>query len=98
MIVGMPMFGGDVMKSGSVRPSKPSLKINAATAPASLAFWYFCTNGQVPRCISAMLPAVFAGKSDGSQPLVPVPAPPGGGIWMSFVGTTFAVTSAPALN
>ena len=37
MIVGMPMLTGDVMNSGSVRPSKPSLKISAATAPASFA-------------------------------------------------------------
>jgi hypothetical protein len=34
MIVGMPMLGGDVMNSGSVRPSKPSLKIAAAGARA----------------------------------------------------------------
>ena len=61
------------MNSGSVRPSKPSLKMIAATAPASLAFWYFCTNGQVPRIISAMLPATSAGKSVVSQPLVLAP-------------------------
>jgi hypothetical protein len=94
----MPMFGGAVVGIGSTRSSKPSLKISAATAPASLAFWYFCTNGQKPRCISAMFPAVSAGKSLGSQPLVLAPGPPGSGYTMSFVGTTFAVTSAPAEN
>ena len=98
MAAGMPTSDAAVVATGSTRPSKPSLKISAATAPAAAAFVYFCVNGQVPRCIRAMLPAVEAGKSPGSQPLVPEPAPPGGGIWMSLVGTMFAVTLPDAAN
>ena len=37
---------------------------------------------------SAALPTTSAGWSPASQPLVELPAPPGGGMTMSFVGTT----------
>ena len=76
---GMVLSVGAVVASGASRSSKPSLKISAAAAPASRAFWYFCVNGQVPRWISAIAPAGMPAKSAGSHPLMDVPAPPGGG-------------------
>ena len=86
------------MKIGSSRPVKPSLKINAAPAPASRALSYFCTNGQVPRCISAIAPAGIPSKSAGSQPLTDVPAPPGGGTTVWPATKTGPVTSPPPEN
>ena len=75
---GIDMSVGPVMKIGSSRPSKPSLKTSAAAAPDSSAFSSFCVNGQMPRWISAILPAAPA-KSAGSQPLTDVPGRPGAG-------------------
>jgi hypothetical protein len=50
----------------------PSLKMTAAEAPAACALSAFCRKGHVPRCMSAMLPAVKPAKSAASQPLVDV--------------------------
>ena len=86
------------MNSGSSRSAKPSLKMSAAPAPLSCAFWYFWTNGQVPRCISAIAPAGIPLKSSGSQPLTDVPAPPEGGISVLPATKTGAVTSPAAEN
>ena len=73
--------------------SLPSFIRITPAAPASSAFASFCTNGHVPRWISAMLPAVAAGKSPISHPLVDVLAPD----WMtmSFVGTTSRFVNVP---
>ena len=70
----------------------PSLKRITPAAPASSALASFCTNGQVPRWISAIAPVVAAGKSSVSQPLV---VPPGLGMITSLVGTTGTLVSVP---
>ena len=69
----------------------PSLNRITPTAPAVTAFCSFSVNPHVPRWISATAPLVAAGKSDISQPLV---VPPGLGIVMSLVGTTWTLVSA----
>ena len=56
----------------SVRPGWPSLKITTAEAPAAWAFWALTWKVQVPRWISATLPAGKPAKSAASQPLVEV--------------------------
>jgi hypothetical protein len=75
----------------SVRPGWPSLKMITAAAPAASALSALTPNVQVPRWISAMLPAVKPAKSAASQPDVE-PGWAGGGIWTS-TGCTGAVTS-----
>ena len=63
----------------SVRPAWPSLKTTAPMAPAACAFSTLTANGQVPRCSSAIVPVVAAGKSLASQPEVELfAAGPGG--------------------
>lgn len=52
------------------RSGVPWLKTIAPIAPASVAFWILISNVHVPRCRSAMLPAVKPAKSASSQPLV----------------------------
>ena len=72
----------------------PSLNRITPAAPASSALASFWTNGHVPRWISAILPAVAAGKSLISQPLLDVLLAPE---WMtmSFVGTTSRFVNVP---
>jgi len=81
--------------NGSSRSVPPSLKISTPTAPRSLASWILLTKTHVPRWINAILPASGwspAGQSSRSQPLVPLPGPPGGGTVMSLVVASGAVT------
>src|SRR5918998_4494573 len=91
----MPKSNGPSMNCGFTRVATlPSLNRITPAAPASSAFASFSTNGQVPRWISAILPAVVAGKSLIWQPLVDVLFAPE---WMtmSFVGTTSRFVSVP---
>jgi hypothetical protein len=53
----------------------------------------FTTKSHVPRWMRATRPAVDAGKSVASQPLLEVLAVAPGGMTMSFVGTISPVTS-----
>ncbi len=62
-----------------MRPSWPSLKMMTPAAPASKAFCALTEKSHVPRCTSAMLPAVKSAKSSGSHPLVDVLASAPGG-------------------
>ena len=63
-------------------------------APASSALASFCTNGHVPRWISAMAPSTAAGKSESSHPLVEVDVALE---WIRMsTGTTVPVTVSPA--
>src|SRR5688572_22192536 len=63
------------MNCGLTRPAVlPSLKRITPIAPASSALASFCTNGHVPRWISAIAPSTAAGKSESSHPLVEVDA------------------------
>ena len=68
------------MSSGlaSVRPGWPSLKTMTPLAPAVPALRTLVAKGQVPRWMSAMLPAWKPVKSDCSQPLVEEEAGVGG--------------------
>ncbi len=66
--------------------------MTAPTAPASSAFFALTAKSQVPRCISAMLPAVKPAKSAGSQPLVDVL----GGL--SPIGTTTSTACSLAVT
>ncbi len=81
----------------SVRPSTgwPSLNTIIPTAPAAMALLTFATKVHVPRWTSVIRPAVAAGKSDISQSPLDVFASATGGMMMSVVGTTSAVTSPP---
>jgi hypothetical protein len=74
------------------------LKISAAAAPASAAFWYLSTKGHVPRCISTIAPCGIPLKSAGSQPLTELPAPPGGGTTVLPATNTVPVTSPDPEN
>ena len=67
----------------------PWLKKRMPEAPAAAALLPLISNVQVPRWISAMLPAGNPSKSSGSQPLVDVLPRPS---WTS-TGVTAAVTS-----
>lgn len=62
---GPPSVG---FRSISVRPGCPSLNTMAAEAPAAMALSTLMRKLQVPRCISAMLPAVNPAKSLASHP------------------------------
>ena len=77
-----------------MRPGlSPSLNMIAPTAPAAWALAILLEMPQVPRWISEMAPAVAAGKSPGSQPLV-FEFGAGLGATMSVVGTTGALGTA----
>ena len=81
---------------GSVRPGWPSLKMMTAIAPAAVALATLSANRQVPRWMSAMLPAVKPPKSAASQPLVE----DGSGVagMVRSTGCTTLVTSPAAEN
>ena len=72
LIAGIVTGAPSVPAHRSVRsaPPLPWLKTIAPAAPASLAFVTFSPNVHVPRCSSAMLPAVKPAKSASSQPEV----------------------------
>ena len=85
---------GPARKPAFERPGlSPSLNMIAPTAPAACALAILLAMPQVPRWISEIAPAVAAGKSSGSQPLVFVFAA-GLGATMSFVGTTGALATS----
>ncbi len=75
----------------SLRPGWPSLKITTAEAPAAAALSAFCRKVQVPRWISATLPAGNPAKSLVSQPLVELGVGVGG--MMTSTAVTPVVTS-----
>src|SRR5581483_592243 len=78
----------------AVRPGCPSLKMSTADAPAFWAFSALSWKVQVPRWISATLPAVKPAKSEASQPALE-PGVGGGGNRLPAVSSTAPVTSSP---